>query len=77
MNERANPIDVEKYLSQTQFPASKNDLIQYAKGHHAPNSIVSALNIIPERQYKNAEEAARETYFPDEDLLRGQDSCED
>lgn len=77
MANRANPIDVEQYLQNTRFPASKDDLIQFARGHNAPNSIVNALEIIPNKQYKNASDAARETYVSDEELPRGLDSCDD
>lgn len=77
MDERANPIDVEKYLTNVHFPASKNDLINYARDHKASWSIISALNILPERSFNDASDAARETYFPDEESLRGRDSCED
>jgi hypothetical protein len=77
MDEKANPIDVEQYLLKTNFPASKNELVSFAKGHDAPELIISALKTIPERRYNNAADAARETYFPDIELLRGRDSCED
>ncbi len=63
MDEKANPIDVEQYLLKTNFPASKNELVSFAKGHDAPELVIIALNIIPERQYKNAADAARETYL--------------
>ncbi len=77
MDEKANPIDVEQYLQKTNFPASKNELVNFARGHNAPDLIITALKSIPERQYKNAAEAAKETFFPDEELFRGRDSCDE
>ena len=77
MAERANPIDVEKVLTNTHFPASKNELINYVKHEHVSDQIISALEKIPDRQYQNPAEAARETFYSEEDLPRGLDSCDD
>lgn len=78
MAEKANPIDVEQVLKNTSFPASKNQLVQYVRDLHAAPEIVSALEKIPNRNYKSAAEAARETFTPEEGPLpRGLDSCDD
>jgi hypothetical protein len=77
MAERANPIDVEQYIQKAHFPASKTELIQFAQGHNAPNQILSALQSIPDRKYNAASDAARETFYTDEDMPRGLDSCDD
>lgn len=77
MAERANPIDVEQYLQKAHFPASKNELIQFAQGHKAPNPILNALKEIPDKKYNAASDAAKETFFTDQDLPRGLDSCDD
>jgi hypothetical protein len=77
MAEKPNPIDVEQYLQKAHFPASKTELIQFARGHNAPNPIINALQNIPERKYNAASDAARETFFPDEEIPRGLDSCDD
>ena len=77
MDKKVNPIDVERYLLKATFPASKNELVSFAKRHDTPTPIINALSNIPERLYNNASDAARETFFPDEDLLRGRDSCDD
>lgn len=78
MAEKANPIDVEQVLNNTNFPASKIQLVQFVKDFHAAPEIVSAVESIPNRNYTNAADAARETFFPgSEPEQLGMDSCED
>lgn len=77
MAEKANPIDVEQVLKNTSFPASKNQLIQFVRDLHAAPEIVSAIEKIPNRNYSNAADAARETFAPEQPLPRGLDSCDD
>ncbi|NLE01553.1 MAG: DUF2795 domain-containing protein [Fibrobacter sp.] len=77
MGENANPIDVEKFLMNTHFPATKNELIQFAHEKHASNQIISAIETIPNRKYTDAADAARETFIPPDELPRGLDSCDD
>jgi len=76
----ANPIDVEQWLLHARFPSVKSFLVNYAKDSHAPEEIITALERIPEREYKDAADAARETYITPEWNGEGQygvDSCDD
>lgn len=78
MAEKANPIDVELVLKNTSFPASKNQLLQFVRDLHAAPEIVSAVEQIPNRNYINAADAARETFYPEQGMQQlGQDSCDD
>lgn len=77
MERNVNPIDVEQFLKDSSFPTGKNELVQFAKDHHAPGPILSAIEGIPDRRYKDAADAARETFIPESELPRGLESCDD
>jgi hypothetical protein len=77
MAEKANPIDVEQFLKNRNFPATKSDLVQFVKDQHAPNPIIAAVENLPNRKYSTATDAARETFLDEEELPRGLDSCDD
>ncbi len=51
---------VSEYLKGLHFPASKDQIVQYAQEHKAPELIVEALEKIPDQQYENAEKAVEE-----------------
>ncbi len=44
-----------EYLSDVAYPASREDLIDYARGANAPDEIVEALERLPERRYASPE----------------------
>ncbi|MDG5814829.1 DUF2795 domain-containing protein [Chitinispirillales bacterium ANBcel5] len=79
MSKKVNPIDVEQFLEKTNFPAQKNDIITFAKNDHAPEPILAALQNIPDRQYSNPQDAAKETFSAEDEPQgpMGIDSCED
>ncbi len=49
----ANPdfIEVQKSLSGVDYPASKQSLIDHARGQGASEDILQALERIPDREY--------------------------
>jgi len=53
-------LDVEKYLSGVNYPANKQAIIQYVKSRGANSDILSALNGISNREYKNSEDVLSE-----------------
>ncbi len=78
MAENVNPIDVEKMLQHTDFPANKQKILSFAKHNHASDSIIGALEKIPDRQYSTAQDAAAETFSPGQPRgPMGSDSCDD
>ncbi|KMQ52716.1 hypothetical protein CHISP_0485 [Chitinispirillum alkaliphilum] len=77
MSDNVNPIDVEQFLQKTDFPADKDKLVSFAKNQHAPEPVINALQSIPDRQYSNPQEAARETFSSKDEGPMGIDSCED
>lgn len=60
MATKVNPVDVEKILSGINFPTSKQDLINYAKGKNAPKEVISALNSLPSREFSNSTDVSSE-----------------
>ena len=77
MERDVNPIDVEKFLKESRFPSNRDDLVRFARDRHAPDNILSALKGIPDRRYRDAADAARETFSSEGELPRGLDSCDD
>ncbi len=60
MATKVNPVEVEKVLSGINFPTSKQDLINYAKGKNAPKEVISALNSLPSREFSNSADISGE-----------------
>jgi hypothetical protein len=46
-----NPAQVEKCIKGLDFPADKQEVIEYASQHGATNEIRQALNSLPERSF--------------------------
>ncbi|PZE86789.1 DUF2795 domain-containing protein [Curtobacterium sp. MCBD17_032] len=46
-----NPIQIQKYLSGIDYPASKDDIVSTAEGENAPDDVLEALRAIPEGDY--------------------------
>ena len=42
-----NPIQIQKYLSGIDYPASKDDLVESARSQGAPDDVVEALQGLP------------------------------
>jgi Protein of unknown function (DUF2795) len=49
----ANPdfIEVQKYLSGMDYPATKSDIVAHARGQGAGEDVVQALEQIADREY--------------------------
>lgn len=46
-----SPANVQKYLRDVEYPASKQDLLAQAKRNDAPKEILDTLQRIPEEQF--------------------------
>jgi hypothetical protein len=44
-------IEVQKYLSGVDYPATKEELLDHAEHQQAPEEIREALAAIPDREY--------------------------
>ncbi|AKH38095.1 MULTISPECIES: DUF2795 domain-containing protein [Nitrosomonas] len=56
---KANPIQVQKYLSGMDYPADKDEIIDHAKDQGADNDVVQILQQLPERDYKTAADVSK------------------
>jgi len=48
-----NPIQVEKYVINAQYPASKSELINCAENNQAPSIVLAMLNRLDEQIFPN------------------------
>jgi hypothetical protein len=46
-----NPIQVQKFLSGIEYPASKDDVVSTAEKEGADGDVLDALRQIPDQQY--------------------------
>jgi Protein of unknown function (DUF2795). len=51
MADKPNPIQLQKHLSGVDYPASRDDLVKAARSHGADETMVKALQSIPDRRY--------------------------
>jgi hypothetical protein len=56
---KANPIQVQKYLSGMDYPADKDEIIDHAKDQGADDDIVQILQQLPEQDYKTAADVSK------------------
>lgn len=48
-----NPVQLQKYLSGVDYPASKSDLIQAAQREGADQNAIAVLHKLPEQRYNS------------------------
>jgi hypothetical protein len=75
-----NPIELEHFLEKAPFPASKQELIDYARQHEAKASVLVALETLPEQRYDSAARAAEAAWLEEEHeqgVAGGADSPDD
>ena len=46
----ANPANVATYLKRIDYPAKKDDLVQYAKKNGAESEVIDVINRMPEQE---------------------------
>lgn len=46
-----NPIELQKYLKGTKYPAGRDAVLESAKSNNAPADVVSALEAIKDQDY--------------------------
>ncbi len=50
---KANPTTIAKALKGINYPASKLDIIEHARGNADDDQVIEVLERIPDRQYGN------------------------
>jgi hypothetical protein len=56
---KTSPITVEKYLKGMDYPAGKEDLIDYAEEMEAPDEVIELLNKLPDESYETAADVTK------------------
>jgi len=56
---KVNPIQLQKALKGTKYPASKKDLIHSAEQNKADDNIRSVLKKLPEEQYNRPSDVSK------------------
>ncbi len=56
---RISPISLQKHLKGTNYPASKDDLVQRARSNSAPDDVVEMIRHLPANQYDSPAEVMR------------------
>jgi len=66
------PTNLTSHLKGAQFPASKNDLVQVARGNSADRTVVEALEKLPGEKYASIAEVMKAfgKEEPEHDLRR-------
>ncbi|MDV2991397.1 MAG: hypothetical protein N4J56_001051 [Chroococcidiopsis sp. SAG 2025] len=49
---KVNPIQLQKHLKGMEYPASKQDIVDYAKQQGADNNAIAVLEQLPEEEYE-------------------------
>ena len=50
---------VQDYLKGVRYPCDKQDLLEFAENHEAPQEVLYVLEQIPEREYQSSGDVAR------------------
>ncbi len=53
------PRTVLKYLEGIEFPASRQDLLDWADDHDAPDQVMSILQALPEQEFGSMQHVER------------------
>jgi hypothetical protein len=56
---QAEFIQVQKALGGISYPATKDKLIEHARGKNASKDIIDALENIPDREYEGPNEVSK------------------
>jgi hypothetical protein len=56
---KANPIQVQKFLSGMDYPANKEELVDHAKSKGADENIMQTLEQLPEEDYETPADVSK------------------
>lgn len=58
--DKASSAAVERYLRGVGFPATKDELIEQARENNAPGDVISVLDKLDEKEYRDAVDITKE-----------------
>lgn len=53
-------IEVQKFLAGMDYPATRDELVEHAKGRDADDGVLAALREIPDRRYEGPSGVSKE-----------------
>jgi hypothetical protein len=56
---KPSPIEIGKHLKGIKFPVNKENLVEHARQNQAPREILSVLERIPDREFRNAADVSK------------------
>jgi hypothetical protein len=56
---KANPIQVQKFLSGMDYPANKEELVDHAKSKGADENIMQTLEQLPDEDYETPADVSK------------------
>ena len=56
---RISPISLQKHLHGTNYPASKEDLVQRARSNAAPDDVLQMLGALPQNRFESPADVMR------------------
>jgi hypothetical protein len=56
---KANPIQVQKFLSGMDYPANKDELVDHAKSKGADENIMQTLEQLPDEDYETPADVSK------------------
>lgn len=59
-NVRISPVEIQRYLSGVQYPASKDDLLARAQDNDASQDVFDVLNELPDQEYESPAQVSKE-----------------
>lgn len=57
---QTNPVEVQKFLKDIEYPVKKNDLIQQAKKNGVSQEELAVLEKLPDKEYTNSADISKE-----------------
>lgn len=48
----ANPAQIQKFLGGMDYPAGKQEVVQYAREHGADEKVISTLSALPDQSFE-------------------------
>jgi hypothetical protein len=56
---KANPIQVQKFLSGMDYPASKEEIVDHAKSKGADENIIQTLEQLPDESFETPADVSK------------------
>ena len=60
--EDPSPVDIQKALGGMDYPASKADLVRYAKDKGADDTVLETLGNLPDREFDSPTDVNKEAF---------------